>query len=79
MKSVKTTTIILGLIVLGLVGYYFYTSMQELANQEEYQFTEGEEIETSPEETELEAEVESQESQEIQAEAELTELEAMDF
>lgn len=85
MKGVKTLIIILGIIVLGILGYYFYTSMQGLDNkQTDYQFTEGEEVNTDDyegfqTETELEKEIEAQESQEAQAEAEFNELEQMDF
>lgn len=88
MKGVKTGIIILGIIVLGFIGYYFYTSLQSLENeQDEYQFTAGEEImnddynenEEYQAETQLETEIESQENQEVQTEAEFNELEAMDF
>tara|TARA_B100001179_G_scaffold230831_1_gene219291 strand:- start:1437 stop:1703 length:267 start_codon:yes stop_codon:yes gene_type:complete len=88
MKGAKTGIIILGIIVLGFIGYYFYTSLQSLENeQDEYQFTAGEEImnddynqnEEYQAETQLETEIENQENQELQAEAEFNELEAMDF
>lgn len=88
MKGAKTGIIILGVIILGIIGYYFYTSWQNLENEpEEYQFTRGQEIMTDDYnkaeefqvETEFETEIENQEDQELQTEAKLSELEAMDF
>ena len=81
-----TIVVILGL---GVAGYFFYASLQNLGNEEtNYDFTAAEEMEDNSyeesttefqTETELEAEIEAQENQEAQAEEDFNDLENLDF
>lgn len=74
MKDVKNITILLGLIALGVLGYYIYTSIQEIdSNQAQYNFEPSDDIyEYDPEEgeTEVSAELELNQNTEINSEEE---------
>ena len=93
MKATNVMVTIIGLAIVGFLGYYLYSSLGQIGPEENYEFTPAEPIaddyqeeviytETAVDfetEEELDAQIEAQESQEAQADEDLENLESLDF
>ncbi|MCA9351343.1 hypothetical protein KC929_01015 [Patescibacteria group bacterium] len=93
MKATNVIVTIIGLAIVGFLGYYLYTSLGQIGPEENYEFTQGEPIVDDYQEEvvytetvldfeteeELDAQINAQESQETQADEDLESLESLDF